>query len=264
MVASDMNESENSEFPRILDQRLAFVTGAGRGIGREIALGLSRAGANVIVCDLDGASADATAQEIQRNGGVAWAFLLDVRRAGDCDALAAKVEAEIGQVDLLINNAAIIMRDRIDSPNAANAWKLTFDVNVHGTFHVTHAFLNQIIARQGTIVNMASTASFIGVDACVGYAPSKGAIKQFTQSLAAELAPHGVRVNAIAPGIVATPLNAEAREDDDYLGKRLRRIPLGRIGAPKDLVGPAIFLSSSMSEYVTGVTLVVDGGRLAV
>jgi NAD(P)-dependent dehydrogenase (short-subunit alcohol dehydrogenase family) len=138
------------------------------------------------------------------------------------------------------------------------------DVNVQGTFNVTHAFLPAIKATKGVVINVASIAAYAGQGGSLGYSPSKGAIKMFTQSLAAELAPFGVRVNALAPGVIETPMTAATREDPKRLEVFMTRIPMGRVGQTEDLVGPTIFLASDMSRYVTGVTLAVDGGFLAI
>ena len=138
------------------------------------------------------------------------------------------------------------------------------DVNVNGTFNVTHAFLPALKATKGTIVNIASIAAYAGQGGSLGYSPSKGAIKMLTQSFAAELAKDGVRVNAFAPGVIETPMTAATRDNPERLEKFVSRIPMGRVGQPEELVGPVVFLSSGLSTYVTGVTLAVDGGFLAV
>ena len=255
--------STASSIPHLLDGRLALVTGAGQGNGREIGLGLHRAGAKVVVTDMNAITVEETAQLIRDEGGRAWAFVLDVTQAAACYALAARVTLEIGTVDLLVNNAGIIIREGSDSPRAADNWHRTMDVNVNGAFNVTQAFLPSIRARRGTIVNIASIAAYSGQGFSLGYSPSKGAIRMYTQSLAVELAKEGVRVNALAPGVIETPMTAPTRQDPERLEKFMTRIPMGRLGVTADLVGPVVFLSSSMSEYVTGVTLPVDGGFLA-
>ena len=250
--------------PRLLEGRLALITGAGQGNGRTIALGLAQAGARVIVTDLNASTVDETASAIRQAGGQAWSYVLDVTQADDCHALAARVADEVGQVDLLVNNAGIIIRETTSSPRAAANWKKTIDVNVHGTFNVTHAWLDAVKATRGCVINIASIAAYAGQAASLGYAPSKGAIKMLTQSPAQELAPAGVRVNALAPGVIATPMTAATREDPKRLESFMTRIPMGRVGETEDLVGPVIFLASDMARYVTGITLPVDGGFLAV
>lgn len=250
--------------PRLLQGRLALITGAGQGNGRALALGLSQAGARVVVTDMNESTVKETAEAVREQGGEAWSFVLDVTSPEACRALAQRVEEEVGQVDLLVNNAGIIIRDNMSSPNAEANWKKTIDVNVHGTFNVTLAWLAALKATKGSIINIASIAAYAGQAASLGYSPSKGAIKMFTQSIAQELAPAGVRVNALAPGVIETPMTAATRQDPSRLESFMTRIPMGRVGQTEDLVGPVIFLASDMSRYVTGITLAVDGGFLAV
>jgi NAD(P)-dependent dehydrogenase (short-subunit alcohol dehydrogenase family) len=247
----------------LLAGRLAFVTGAGQGNGRAIALGLARAGARVVATDVNGDTAAETAALVRAEGGTAWAWALDVTQADDCHALAAAVAVECGAVDLLVNNAGIILREGSSSPDAAANWKRTLDVNLNGCFNVTQAFLAPIKATRGTIVNISSIAAFAGQGGSLGYSPSKAAIRLYTQSLAVELAPAGVRVNALAPGVIATPMTAPTRAAPERLASFMTRIPMGRVGEPEELVGPVLFLSSALSSYVTGATLPVDGGFLA-
>ncbi|RKP57620.1 SDR family NAD(P)-dependent oxidoreductase [Pararobbsia silviterrae] len=249
---------------RLLERRLALVTGAGQGNGRALAVGLAKAGANVVVSDINLDQVEETARLVRETGASAWAYALDVTDADACYALAQHVGRNVGQIDLLVNNAGIIIRENSTSPNAAKNWRKVMDVNVQGTFNVTHAWLDAIKARRGVIINLASIASYAGQGGSLGYSPSKGAIKMFTQSLAAELAPHGVRVNALAPGVIETPMTAVTREDPKRLEAFMTRIPMGRVGQTDDLIGPALFLASDMSRYVTGVTLAVDGGFLAI
>ncbi|BEP71084.1 MULTISPECIES: SDR family NAD(P)-dependent oxidoreductase [unclassified Variovorax] len=250
--------------PRLLEGRLALITGAGQGNGRALALGLAQAGARVVVTDMNEATVAETAQLVRSEGGEAWSFVLDVTAPEACQALAARVAQEVGHVDLLVNNAGIIIRETTSSPNAAANWKKTIDVNVHGTFNTTLAFIPVLKQTKGSIINIASIAAYAGQAASLGYSPSKGAIKMLTQSLAQELAPAGVRVNALAPGVIETPMTAATRENPQRLESFMTRIPLGRVGQTEDLVGPVIFLASDMSRYVTGITLPVDGGFLAV
>jgi len=250
--------------PRLLEGRLALITGAGQGNGRALALGLAQAGARVIATDVNAASVEETARLVRAEGGEASPFVLDVTESSACEALAARVGREIGHIDLLVNNAGIIIRDNMSSPNAAANWRKTLDVNLNGTFNVTLAWLPAIKQTKGSIINISSIAAYAGQGMSLGYSPSKGAIKMFTQSLAQELAPLGVRVNALAPGVIETPMTAVTRENPERLQSFMNRIPMGRLGQPEDLVGPVIFLASDMSRYVTGVTLAVDGGFLAV
>jgi len=251
-----------NHFP-ILEGQVVLVTGAGQGNGRAIAQGLAKAGAYVIATDINVDKAAETAQSITEAGGKAQSHHLDITDAGACMALADQVQRDKGPLQVLINNAGILIRGPLEGPQAADHARQVMKVNYEGTLNVTQAFLPALRESRGSIVNVASVAAFAGWPQAVGYAPSKGAIKLLTQSLAAEVAKAGVRVNAIAPGVIATEMSASTRADQSKLDRFLSRIPMGRVGQPEELVGAVLFLASSMSTYVTGITLPVDGGYLA-
>lgn len=245
--------------PQVLTGKTALVTGAGQGNGRAIAKGLAKAGAKVIVTDLNEDNAKAVASEIEQSGGSAAAYRLDVTSAQQCEAVAANV----GSIDILVNNAGIIIREGIDSPKVDGNLERTMAVNVMGTFRPTNAWLKALRASRGVIINVGSIASTTGIPNVVGYSPSKGAVKMLTQALAVELAKDGIRVNAIAPGVIETPMTSYTREAPERLEKFMMRTPMGRVGQAEELVGPVVFLASDMATYVTGVTLPIDGGFLA-
>ena len=250
----------------LLEGRLALVTGAGSGIGRAIAVAYAREGARVVLTDLtEDRCADALAQ-VRAVGADdrAWAFALDVTDADACRALAESVGRDVGPVDVLVNSAGILVREGIDSPRAHDIARQVMDVNLFGTFNAIHAWLPALRATKGCIVNIASGAAFTAQAGCVGYSASKGAVKMLTQSMAADLAADGIRVNAVAPGVIDTPMTEATRNDPERLARFLGRIPAGRVGRPEEIAGPAVFLASAMASYVNGVTLAVDGGRQAV
>jgi NAD(P)-dependent dehydrogenase (short-subunit alcohol dehydrogenase family) len=248
----------------LLEGQIVLVTGAGQGNGRAIAIGIARSGAKVAATDIQGEAAEKTAAEIRANGGNSLALQLDVTDVKACQAVVERVGADLGPINVLVNNAGIIIRENIDSPNAHENWRRIMDVNVNGSFNVVHACLKHLRKTRGVIINIGSVASFVGVADTLGYSPSKGAVKMFTQALARELATDGIRVNALAPGVIATPMTQGTRDDPERLAGFLRRTPLGRVGEPEELVGPVVFLASSMASYVTGAILPVDGGFLAV
>ena len=247
----------------LLEGRLALVTGAAAGIGRAIARCYARAGARVVLTDLSEAACQATVSEIHAAGGQAWAFALDVTDVPACASLAERVGREIGPLDVLVNNAGILLREGIETPEAHRKIRQVFDVNVLGGFNVLHAFLPALRRTRGCVINIASGAAVIAQAGCIGYSGSKGAVKMLTQSMAVDLARDGIRVNAIAPGVIDTAMTEATRGDPARLQGFLQRTPLGRVGQPEEIAEPALFLASTMASYITGVTLPVDGGVLA-
>ncbi len=238
----------------LLAGKLALVTGGGSGIGEGIARAMAEHGAQVIVADVNEAGAARVAAAI---GGDH--YVLDVSNRTACDALAAMV----GPISILVNNAGIIRRGKLEANSARADWDATMAVNLDGPYNMVTAFLDQLKATKGCIINIGSIQSFVALPNSAAYTTSKGGVRALTKALAIELSPQGVRVNAIGPGLIATPLNATARQDPDYMANFSQRIPLGRLGEPADIAGPAVFLASDLARYITGVTLPVDGGFLA-
>jgi NAD(P)-dependent dehydrogenase (short-subunit alcohol dehydrogenase family) len=250
--------------PSLLHSHIAAVTGSGSGIGRAIALGYAREGAQVVVLDINGEAAAKAAAEIKDAGGKAQAFTLDVTKRDDCIAMAKRVAGEVGPISVLVNNAGINRRNPFTAAEAfLKDWQDIMAINLNGVFNVTHAFLDQLRANKGRIVNIGSIQSFVHVRTpnSAAYTTSKHGVLGFTKALAAELGKDGVRVNAIGPGLIETPLNAAVRASKPELVQVfLDHTPLGRAGKPEDIVGPAIFLASDMSAYVTGTIVMADGG----
>jgi NAD(P)-dependent dehydrogenase (short-subunit alcohol dehydrogenase family) len=249
----------------LLEGHIAAVTGAASGIGQAIALRYARDGARVVVLDANGESAAATAKAIESAGGKAWSFALDVREPDACRKVAAEIAAGIGPVSVLVNNAGINRRNAFTGDKAAmiKDWQDIISINLNGVFNVTHAFIDQLRATKGRIVNIGSIQSFVHVRTpnSVAYTTSKHGVLGFTRALAAELGKDGVRVNAIGPGFIETPINAAVRANNPDLVKTfIDHTPLGRAGKPEDIVGPAIFLASDLSAYVTGAIVMADGG----
>jgi 3-oxoacyl-[acyl-carrier protein] reductase len=249
----------------LLDQHIAAVTGGGSGIGQAIALGYAKEGAHVVVLDVNGDAAATTAKAIAAAGGKAASFTVDVTQREQCRAVAAQIADQIGRVSILVNNAGINRRNAFTAdPDAViKDWQDVLAVNLNGVFNVTHAFLAQLRASKGRIVNIGSIQSFMHVRMpnSPAYTTSKHGVLGFTRALAAELGKDGVRVNAIGPGLIETPLNEKVRASNPELVKVfLDHTPLGRAGRPADIVGPAIFLASDLSSYVTGAIVMADGG----
>jgi NAD(P)-dependent dehydrogenase (short-subunit alcohol dehydrogenase family) len=173
------------------------------------------------------------------------------------------VARDHGEVSILVNNAGILLRGSVDRDAADDEWDRTLQVNVTGTYNMVRAFLPALKQTKGTIVNLGSIQSFVSTPNSAAYTASKGAVLQLTKALAVELAQSGIRVNAIAPGFIETPMTEATRSDPDRLKALLAHTPMRRVGQPDELAGAVIFLASPASSYVTGVMLPVDGGYLA-
>lgn len=245
------------------DGQIALVTGGAQGNGRAIALGFAESGADVVIVDINGKRAAQTAEAIRATGRKAWFYALDISDRAACRSTAEQVERDAGAITHLINNAGIDGRAALGDEGADKVWDAVIAVNVHGLYNVTSAFLPQVLKTRGTILNVGSTMSFIGSGRMTAYTTSKAAIHNFTQSLSIELAPQGVRVNMLAPGLIETPLTAGLFTDPARLKTYLERTCLGRAGRPEEVVGPALLLCSAAASYMTGSTVRVDGGWLA-
>jgi NAD(P)-dependent dehydrogenase (short-subunit alcohol dehydrogenase family) len=249
----------------LLDNHIAVVTGSASGIGKAIAQGFAREGARVVLLDIDEAAASEAARQITGDGGRADSFRLDVTRREGCVAVAREIAAKVGTVSILVNNAGINRRNPFtgDPDAVAKDWQDIMAINLNGTFNVTHALLEPLRETRGRIVNIGSVQSFVHMRTpnSAAYTTSKHGILGFTRALAAELGKYGIRVNAIGPGLIETPLNAAVRASNPELMRIfMDHTPLGRAGKPEDIVGPAIFLASDMSAYVTGGIVMADGG----
>jgi NAD(P)-dependent dehydrogenase (short-subunit alcohol dehydrogenase family) len=249
----------------LLAGHIAAVTGSGSGIGRAIALGYAQQGARVLVLDINAAAALETEKAIRDAGGEAHSRALDVTDREACREAAKAIAADIGAVSVLVNCAGINRRNAFtaDAEAVVKDWEDIMALNLNGVFNMTHAFLEPLRATKGRIVNIASIQSFMHVRTpnSPAYTTSKHGVLGFTRALAAELGKEGVRVNAIGPGLIETPLNAQVRANSPELVKIfVDHTPLGRAGKPEDIVGPAVFLASDLSSYVTGAILMVDGG----
>ena len=249
-----------------LDGRTALVTGAGGGIGRAIALRLAREGCPVGVLDRDAAAAEATAALIRDTGGQAASAAGNVARRDEVAAAVAALEAALGPTDILVNNAGIL-RTAPFLEMADADWHDVFAVNVDGTFHACQAVLPGMVARRrGTVVNMASWTGKKGVPNHAAYSASKFAVIGLTQSIAGEMAAHGIRVNAVCPGIIVdTQMRSDAEVANEAQGlpdvhTRARAVPLGRPGVPDEIAGVVAFLASNEARYMTGQAVNVTGG----
>lgn len=247
-----------------LKQKKVVVTGAAQGNGEAIAKGLAQLGATVILADLNDEKLKNVKADIEAVGGQAYAFLLNVADQENCRNFAFEVLETVGDIDILVNNAGILRRSNIESESTFKDLDDTINVNVKGSYYLIHALLDSLKKSKGNIVNVASIQSFVAATGATTYAISKGAVAQMTKTLAAELAKYDIRVNAIAPGVIETPMTEATRANQTSLDNYMRHVPMNRMGQPSELVGPVAFLCSDTASYVTGCIVPVDGGYLTV
>ena len=236
------------------------MTGASRGLGRTFAVALARAGADVAVTSRDKDALRETCTEIEALGRRAVPLALDVRDQRSIRDMAAVATAEFKQVHVVVNNAGCnVRKPALDV--TWDDWNLVLETNLRGPFFVAQAFAREMIPRRyGRIINIGSVTSVFGYAGLGPYGASRGGIRQLTMSLADDWGPYGITVNCLAPGWFRTAQNQVMYEDEEWLSYLVDRIPLKRPGSPPDLEGALIFLASDASAYVTGQTLLVDGG----
>lgn len=243
-----------------LENQIAVVTGAGRGIGRAIALKFASEGADVVCVSRTAENAEAAAAAVRELGRKAWAHAVDV---SDSDAVSAAVTVILetaGRVDILVNNAGVT-RDNLVMRMSPEDWDTVLDTNLKGAFLFTKGFSRSFMKqRSGKILNIASVIGLIGNAGQCNYAASKAALIGFTKSIARELAPRGITANALAPGFIETDMTAALK--DEMREELLKKIPLNTLGQPEDIANAALFLASAAARYITGQVLTVDGGMV--
>jgi NAD(P)-dependent dehydrogenase (short-subunit alcohol dehydrogenase family) len=246
-----------------LGSKVAIVTGGGKGIGRAIALGLARAGARVVVASRTQADLEAAAEEIRQKGGEALAVVTDVTVNEQIENLVQATMAQLGRIDILVNNAArSFLRPLLKLRE--DGWDKVFDTNVKAVFLLSRAVARQMMAQGGgRIINITTVGAERGSRNLAAYHASKAALKMLTLCMAAEWAQYNINVNAVGPGVTRTHFSQPLWGNPDLAERIVSAIPKGRIAEPEEIVGAVLFLASDASNFVTGQTIYVDGGFLA-
>lgn len=247
-----------------LEGKVALITGAGRGMGRAIALLFAQEGADVAVSDINLADVESTASDVRKTGRKAIAIKADVSETDEVNFMIDRVINELGGIDILVNNAGV-GRVAMAVDMKVDLFDLVLKTNLRSGFLCSQKAGKWMIENGGgRICNIASIGGIEGSPNCVGYGPSKAGVINMTRVLAVEWAKYNIRVNCIAPGAIMTPmLEASVKDRKGTLNDFVRRVPMGRVGQPEEIAKVALFLVSEDSSYVTGATLVVDGGTLA-
>lgn len=243
-----------------LKDKVALITGAGRGIGREIALLFAQEGSSLAICDINLESAEATAKEIGALGGQALGIAADVTSLSSVEEMINKILDKFGKIDILVNNAGIT-RDNLILRMPEADWDAVLNVNLKGTFNVSKSVSKVMVKqRQGKIINIASIIGLVGNAGQANYAASKAGIIALTKSTAKELASRNICANAVAPGFIQTDMTAKLPQD--IKERMLKNIPLGKFGTALDVAKTCLFLAGGEADYITGQVIVVDGGMV--
>jgi NAD(P)-dependent dehydrogenase (short-subunit alcohol dehydrogenase family) len=248
-----------------LDGKRLFITGGSRGLGRQMALAIADAGADVVLVARDQKNLDKTADEIRALGRCAWTIRADISNADQCETACRKALSEWGPIDILINNVGGRRENIATEDMPLETWRQLIDLNLTSTFLCTKIIGGEMVRRGtgGRIINIASISAMVAGRGIAGrhYETAKGAVIQFTRAVAADWAPHGITVNAICPGGFMTEPNIRwSKEHPEVIENFRKQIPLGDFGPPEDLGPLAVYLASDASRYMTGAALVIDGG----
>ena len=251
--------------PFTLSGKVAIVTGARQGIGKAIALALAEAGADIAICDrvIEDGELNAVAEEVKRLGRRSLAVQADITQKAEVDGLVKRVVAEFGVIDILVNNAAVnIMAPLLELRE--DGWDRVIDTDLKGYYLCSQAVGRRMVEqKRGNIINIASTAAIASAPEMGAYCIAKAGVVMLTRVLAVELAQYNIRVNAIAPSMVKTKFSEPLWSDPETLKQIESEIPLGRLAEPGDIIGAVLFLASDASSYITGHTIIVDGGLSA-
>ncbi len=246
-----------------LDGEIAIVTGAGKGIGKMLAAGLAIYGATVVIADIDEENGKKTVAEIEKAGGNAIYANINVTNSKQVNGLIKKIMDTYDKIDILVNNAGTVVRKSV-LETTDEEWDKVLNLNLKSTFICAKAVAPYMIEKnKGKIINIGSVSSFLGHPDHGAYAASKGGIRMLTKVMAVEWGKYGINVNCIAPGYMKTPMTEGFLKVKENYDSIVNKIPLNRVGVPEDLIGAVVFLSSKASSYITGHTLLVEGGRTA-
>jgi NAD(P)-dependent dehydrogenase (short-subunit alcohol dehydrogenase family) len=243
-----------------LKGKTAIVTGSQRGIGEAIAIELAKEGANIVVSDINLVNCQKVAKNIEKLGVKAIGVKCDVTKRASVNAMIKKTMSVFKRVDILVNNAGVVVQKPfVDFTD--KDWDFTFDVNMKGVFYCSQAVAKHMITQKsGKIINIASIAGLVGFANSSAYCATKGGVVNFTRELSLELAPVGINVNCIAPGVILTDMTKDILKQKSMKDYLLSNIPMGKIGEPKDIARPVVFLASDDAKYISGETITVDGG----